>query len=107
MDALTLAFLLLATLSEVTGTLALRQSDGLRRTGWVAVTLSAYAVAFCFLSLTLHRGLAVGVAYGIWAAVGIVLTALAGRLLLGEPLTPTMSLGVAVVLAGVLLVELG
>lgn len=107
MDVLTLGALLVATVAEVTGTLALRQSDGLRRRGWLAAALTAYAVAFCFLSLTLHRGLAVGVAYGIWAAVGIVLTALAGRFLLGEPLTPTMSLGIGVVLAGVLLVELG
>ncbi len=107
MDALTLAALLVATVAEVTGTLALRQSDGMRRRGWLGVALTAYAVAFGFLSLTLHRGLAVGVAYGIWAAVGIVLTALAGRVLFGEALTPTMSLGIVVVLTGVLLVELG
>ncbi len=107
MDVVTLAVLLVATVAEVTGTLALRQSDGLRRRGWLAVALTAYAVAFCFLSVTLHRGLAVGVAYGIWAAVGIVLTAVAGRVLLDEALTPTMSLGIAVVLAGVLLVETG
>lgn len=101
------ALLVLAVLAEVSGTLALRQSRGLRRPGWVAATGTAYALAFAGLALVLHRGLPVGVAYGVWAALGIVLTAVAGRLLFRDPLNAQMVAGMAVVLAGVALVEVG
>lgn len=104
---LTAALLAAAILAEVTGTVALRQSRGLRRRGWVGVTVAAYAVAFTFLALTLRRGLPVGVAYGTWAAAGIVLTALAGHLLFGERLNRIMVCGIGVILGGVLLVEIG
>ena len=52
-------------------------------------------------------GLALGVAYGIWSAGGVAVTAIASRLLFGEPLTRTMVAGIAFIMAGVLLVELG
>lgn len=104
---MTATLLMVAVLCEVGGTLSLRASRGLRRPGWVALTAAAYAVAFSCLALTLRRGLEVGVAYGVWAAVGIVLTALAGRFLLDEPLSPTMVVGIAAILAGVTLVEVG
>jgi small multidrug resistance pump len=51
--------------------------------------------------------MAIGVAYGIWAATGVVLTALLAIPLFGERLTWVMGLGIAVVVGGVLLVELG
>jgi small multidrug resistance pump len=49
----------------------------------------------------------VGVAYGIWAACGVALTALLAAVVFGDPLTWTMGLGVVLVIGGVLLVELG
>jgi small multidrug resistance pump len=48
-----------------------------------------------------------GVAYGIWAALGVILTVLLAALLFGEPLTPMMRTGVALVIGGVLCVEIG
>jgi small multidrug resistance pump len=51
--------------------------------------------------------MAVGVAYGVWAASGIALTAVIARVAFGEPLTRTMGAGIALVALGVLLVELG
>lgn len=104
---MTAVLLVLAVLAEVSGTLALRQSGGLRRPGWVAVTVLAYVVAFAGLALVLQRGMPVGVAYGLWAALGIVLTAVAGRVLFRDPLNAQMVAGMVVVLAGVALVELG
>ena len=53
-----------------------------------------------------HR-LYTGVAYGIWSAGGVAVTAIASRLLFGEPLTRTMVAGIVLIMAGVLLVELG
>ncbi|MFI6813402.1 DMT family transporter [Nonomuraea sp. NPDC050328] len=101
-------FLSAAIVSEVGGTLALRMvSHGRGRTPWVITLIVAYLAAFGFLTLTLADGMALGVAYGIWAASGVALTALASRVLFGEPLTKVMVLGVALIAAGVLLIELG
>ena len=52
-------------------------------------------------------GLGLGVAYGVWAATGVALTAVGSRLLFDEPLTPLMGAGLALIIVGVLLVELG
>ena len=104
---MTWVFLGGAILFEVAGTLALRQSDGLRRRVWIAPVVVGYAVAFELLWLTLDAGMAVGVAYGVWAATGVALTAIAGRVLFRDPLTPMMLVGIAAIAGGVVLIELG
>ncbi len=48
-----------------------------------------------------------GAAYGIWAASGIALAALAARVLFREPLTKVMGLGIGLIVAGVLCIETG
>ena len=96
-----------AIVCEVAGTLALRQSDGLRKRGWIAPVVIGYVASFQLLWLTLDAGMAVGVAYGVWAATGVALTALAGRVLFRDALTPVMLLGIGAIAGGVLLIELG
>ncbi|MCW2847707.1 MAG: cation/cationic drug transporter [Marmoricola sp.] len=96
-----------AILLEVGGTLSLRQSDGMQKRAWTSATIATYVVSTYLLWLTLDRGMAVGVAYGIWAATGVALTALAGRVLFKDPLTPVMLLGIVAIAGGVLLIELG
>ena len=66
-----------------------------------------YVIAFALLSGALQTGMPLGVAYGVWAAAGIVLTALLSRVLFQEALTPLMLAGMGMIAAGVLLVELG
>jgi len=99
-------FLTSAILLEVAGTLALRFASSGRR-AWYAAVLVGYVGAFVALTATLASGVPLGVAYGIWAAVGVALTALASRLLFREALTPVMGLGIGLIAAGVLLIELG
>jgi len=99
-------FLVLAILSEVSATLCLRMAATGRRVFYVGVALG-YLLAFTLLTLTLAEGLGLGVAYGIWAAAGVALTAVASRLLFDEPLTPLMLGGIGLIVGGVLLVELG
>lgn len=98
--------LLAAIASEVTGTLALRVAAG-GRTAFYGIVIVGYVVAFTLLSASLQRGMPLGIAYGIWAAAGVALTAAASRILFREPLTRTMLAGMALIVAGVLLVELG
>lgn len=100
-------YLVAAIASEVTGTLSLKLASdgrGLRRYG---VVITGYLAAFAMLTATLKAGLPLGVAYGIWSAGGVAVTAIASRLLFGEPLTRTMVAGIALIMAGVLLVEIG
>lgn len=94
-----------AIISEVSATLALRQA--LNQPGFYVMVGIGYALAFILLSLTLKAGMPLGVAYGIWSAGGVAVTAIASRFLFGEPLTRTMVAGIALIMAGVLLVELG
>ena len=103
-----MAWLLLtgSILAEVTATLSLRASiDG--RRAWLAVVAVGYLAAFTLLSLTLQHGVGIGVAYGIWTALGVALTAVGSRVLFDEPLTRLMVAGIVLIAAGVLLVELG
>lgn len=51
--------------------------------------------------------MALGVAYGIWGASGVAFTAVGSFRLFGEPITALMGVGIIVIIAGVLCVELG
>ena len=91
--------------SEVIASLSLKAA--LTHPALYAVVLLGYVSAFTFLTLVLKRGMALGVAYGIWAASGVALTAIFSKLLFKEHLTLVMSIGIAVVIGGVLMIELG
>ncbi|MFI8566457.1 DMT family transporter [Rhodococcus sp. NPDC078407] len=103
---MTWAFLAAAIAIEVAATLCLRLAALGRRRLYLVVILG-YAAAFVCLSGALARGMAIGVAYGIWTAVGICLTAVLSRLLFREPLTRLMLVGIGLIVGGVLLIEAG
>lgn len=104
---MTLLLLFGAILSEVAGTLALRLSNGFSRPIPSAVVLVGYVVAFGLMSVVLKRGMAVGVAYGIWSAVGVALIAIIGALFLGDRLTVVQAGGIVLVILGVAALEFG
>ncbi len=97
--------LITAILTEVSATLSLRAA--LDHPAWYIVVVGGYLAAFTALSFVLREGMGLGVAYGIWGATGVVLTAVFATALFGDPLTATMGVGVALVIGGVLCVELG
>lgn len=96
-----------AIVLEVSATLSLRASDGLTNLAWVAPVALGYVGAFVLLAQVLRLGMPIGVAYAVWAAVGIAVTALAASAIFSEPLTWTMGLGIALIGLGVVLVESG
>lgn len=99
--------LALAIAAEVTGTVSLKLSDGFSKLGPSVVVVAGYVVAFAALALVLKMGVPVGVAYAIWAAAGVAAVALIGALFLDERLNLTMVGGLALVVTGVVLLELG
>ena len=92
-------YLLIAILTEVVATSALKASHSFTRLGPSLLTVAGYLVAFYCLSLTL-REMPVGVAYAIWCGVGIVLVSLAAALLFGQRLV-----GMALIIAGVIVIN--
>lgn len=95
-----------AVIFEVCATLSLRMAVRSSRR-WYLVVVVGYVIAFSLLSGALSAGMPLGVAYGVWTAAGVALTALLGKVLFKEPFTWVMGLGVALIIGGVLLVELG
>ncbi|WP_158842356.1 DMT family transporter [Saccharothrix deserti] len=98
-------FLAGAIAGEVTGSLSLKAA--LDHPGWYALVAAGYLASFAFLTAVLRAGVPLGAAYGIWAASGVALTAIASKFLFKEPLTRLMGLGIGCIAAGVLLVEFG
>jgi small multidrug resistance pump len=98
-------YLAIAILCEVVATSALKSSDGFTRPAPTALMAIGYAVAFYCLSLTL-RTIPVGVAYAIWSGVGIVLIAVIGWAIYRQGLDAPALLGIGLIIAGVLVVNL-
>lgn len=94
-----------AITSEVAASLS--QKAALNDPAFFIIVVAAYIASFAFLAGVLRAGLALGVAYGIWAASGVILTVLLAAAVFGEPLTPIMLVGLCLVIGGVLCVELG
>lgn len=105
--AMTLLLLGLAIACEVTATVSLKISDGFSKLVPSIIVVIGYGAAFYFLSQALKRGMAIGVAYGIWSAVGVVAVSIIGVLFLDEKLTLVQVGGIGLVIAGVLALELG
>lgn len=99
-------YLAVAILVEVGATVSLRMTLTGGRI-WYVPVIFGYLIAFALLSLTLHEGMNLGVAYGIWTASGVALTAVLSKYLFDEALTRIMSLGIGILMVGVLMVELG
>lgn len=90
---------------EVAGTMSLRAA--IDDPWWSLSAVIGYGGAFTALTYLLRRGASIGVLYGVWAAAGVALTAVAASVIFGEPFTFVIALGIAIVIAGVILVETG
>ncbi|WP_067570995.1 DMT family transporter [Nocardia acidivorans] len=104
---MTLLLLGLAIACEVSATVSLKISDGFSKLVPSIIVVLGYGAAFWFLSQALKRGMAIGVAYGIWSAVGVVAVSVIGALFLDQKLTLVQVGGIGLVIAGVLALELG
>ncbi|CAO1667945.1 MULTISPECIES: DMT family transporter [Halomonadaceae] len=101
---MTFVYLVLAIVAEVIATSALKASMGFTRPLPSVVVVVGYGLAFYLLSLVL-RTLPVGVAYAIWAGLGIVLVTLVGIVVFGEKPDLPAVLGISLIVAGVVLLQ--
>ncbi|MBB3213587.1 small multidrug resistance pump [Herbaspirillum sp. Sphag1AN] len=95
----------IAIVAEVIATSALRAADGFTRLWPSVLVVVGYAIAFIFLSLTL-KSIPVGIAYAVWSGLGIVLISLVAYLVYGQTLDAPALIGMGLILAGVLVLNL-
>jgi small multidrug resistance pump len=97
-------FLGIAIVSEIIATTALKSSAGFTRLWPSLLTVTGYACAFYFLSLTLAT-VPTGIAYALWSGIGIVLISLLGWLIHGQVLDLPALIGIGFILAGVVIIN--
>jgi small multidrug resistance pump len=98
-------FLAIAIVAGVTGTSALSVSSGLSRPGPAVVVAVAYLA--CFLAMTRAlRFIPISIVYATWSGVGIALVTLIGWRLFGQALDAVEIAGIALILAGVVVIHL-
>lgn len=97
-------FLAIAILSEVVATSALKSSEEFTRLGPSVAVVLGYGLAFYFLALTL-RTIPVGVAYAIWAGLGVVLIALVSWMVFDQKLDLPALIGMGLIIAGVIVLN--
>lgn len=98
--------LLLAIAAEVVGTALLPATRGFTRFWPTAGVVVGYVAATALLAQAV-RTLEVSVAYAVWAALGTAAIVVIGAAFLGEPVTTTKVVGVTLVIAGVVVLNLG
>ena len=97
--------LLLAIAAEVIGTSCLKLSDGFSRLWPSVVVLLAYSTSMLLLSRVVQT-IPLGITYALWSGIGIVAIVLVGVFVYRQVPTPTQLSGMALITAGVVMVNL-
>jgi small multidrug resistance pump len=98
--------LALTIITEVIATLSLRATEGFTKLIPSVVVVAGYGLSFWLMALTL-RYLQLGVVYAIWSGVGTAIVAAVGILFLDEPARWNILAGIGLVIAGVVLLNIG
>lgn len=99
--------LTLAIAFEVAGTAFLRATEGFTKLLPSVAVVIGYGVSFYLLSLVLKTGIPQGIVYAIWSAFGIALVTLIGVWIFGDKISLVTGVGLAVVMIGIVLVQMG
>ena len=99
-------YLILAILSETAGTTSMKYAEGFTRLVPSVAVGVFYAVSIVLLTMTL-RSIDISVAYAVWSGVGTALIAAIGIAWFGEPLTAIKLASLALIVAGVVGLNLG
>ena len=98
--------LLLAAIGiEVSASAALPRAEGFRHPGWSAFVVAGYVVSIWMLTWVV-REIPVSVAYAVWAGLGTAGIAVVGMLWLGESIDLVKVGGIALIVAGVMVLNL-
>ena len=95
----------IAIIGEVVGTTALKSSDSFTKLVPSIITVLGYGTALYFLTVTMES-IPTGVAYAIWSGLGIVLISIAGYFIHGQKIDLMGMVGMALIIAGVVVLNL-
>lgn len=98
-------YLLIAILTEVVGTTMMKVSQGLTRLMPSVLMFVMYGISFVFMALALKK-IEVSTAYAIWSGLGTALIATIGILAFRESFNIPKMAGLALIIAGVVLLNL-
>ncbi len=98
-------YLAIAICAEVIATTALKYADGFTKLTPSLIVIAGYGVAFFFLS-KIVQVLPLAITYAIWSGAGITLIGVVGWLWLGQKLDLAAMIGIGLIIAGVLVINL-
>ncbi|MCX7859275.1 MAG: multidrug efflux SMR transporter [Chloroflexus sp.] len=97
-------FLLIAILTEVMATSALKASAGFTRLLPSIIVVVGYGISFYAMSLALEA-IPVGIAYAIWSGIGIVLITAIAWIVYGQELDLWAIIGISFIVIGVVILN--
>ena len=97
-------YLLLAIITEVIATSALKESEGFSKTLPSVIVIIGYSLTFYFMSLTLKE-MSVGITYAIWSGMGILLISLIGYFKYNQVLDGPVILGMTFIVIGIIILR--
>ncbi|OIV46073.1 QacE family quaternary ammonium compound efflux SMR transporter [Sodalis sp. TME1] len=98
-------YLFVAIIAEVIATSSIKASAGFSKLVPSLLVIIGYAISFTLLSLVL-KTVPVGIAYASWCGLGIVFVAIVSYFLYGQKLDAVAICGIAMIIAGVLIINL-
>ncbi|ALN20877.1 small multidrug resistance protein [Ectopseudomonas mendocina] len=98
-------YLAIAIAAEVIATTSMKAIDGFNKPLPLLLVVGGYAIAFWMLILVV-RTIPVGIAYAIWAGLGIVLVSIAAMFIYQQKLDLPAILGMGLIVSGVVVIQL-
>jgi len=94
-------FLVVAIMLEVSGTIAMKLSDGFTKIVPLTAMFVFYMLGLSLLALVLKK-IDISVAYAIWSGLGTALIAIVGMLWFKEPITVLKIISIILIIMGVI-----
>ena len=98
-------YLAIAVAAEVIATTSMKAIDGFNKPLPLLLVVGGYGIAFWMLILVV-RTIPVGIAYAIWAGLGIVLVSIAAMFIYQQKLDLPAVLGMGLIVSGVVVIQL-
>ena len=98
-------YLAIAIAAEVIATTSMKAIGGFNKPLPLLLVVCGYALAFWMLTLVV-RTIPVGIAYAVWAGLGIVLVSIAALVLYQQKLDLPAIVGMGLIVSGVAVIQL-
>lgn len=100
MTLVSVFYVVMAGLLDVVANLCVAKSNGFSRRAWGAASILLIWSAFFVLGFAVKE-IDVSIAYAIWGAIGVLGTALVGRIVFKHKISPRSMVGIVMVIIAV------